>query len=179
MQRVRERGRDFYESPALIGCALAVSRELYDRLWGFDTQMRMWGVEDLDFGLKCWLMGNRILHDPEAAIGHCFRSTFDNYTVPAEHGVVNQLRAARKHFTHGVWSEWVEICRQRNSRRLADHPEGLWARVWEMFQADRALNRNAPTSIHSASAMSFGTPSGSGSRGPSLGILPFRRSRFS
>jgi glycosyltransferase involved in cell wall biosynthesis len=30
----------FYESPALIGCAFAVSRLLYDRLWGFDAHMR-------------------------------------------------------------------------------------------------------------------------------------------
>ncbi|MDX1968871.1 MAG: glycosyltransferase, partial [Planctomycetaceae bacterium] len=41
--------RRFYESPALIGCALAVSRGLYQELWGFDADMRMWGVEDLDF----------------------------------------------------------------------------------------------------------------------------------
>lgn len=95
----------FYESPALIGCALAISRELYDKLWGFDPLMRMWGVEDLDFGLKCWLMGHRILHDPEAVVGHRFRKTFDNYAVPLEQLVVNQLRMARKQFTQGVWSE--------------------------------------------------------------------------
>ena len=66
-------GRLFYESPALIGCAFAVHRELYDDLRGFDPHMLCWGVEDLDFGLKCWLMGHPILHDPEPVIGHRFQ----------------------------------------------------------------------------------------------------------
>jgi GT2 family glycosyltransferase len=137
LRLVKEGQRRFYESPALIGCALAVSRELYEELWGFDPHMRSWGVEDLDFGLKCWLMGHRILHDPEAVIGHRFQSAFENYTVPMEHVVVNQLRMARKNFTQSVWAEWIDRCRQRNSRRLPDHPEGLWARVWQLFEQDR------------------------------------------
>ncbi|MGH7139953.1 MAG: glycosyltransferase [Pirellulales bacterium] len=53
LRKVEQAGRTFYESPALIGCAFAVARELYDALWGFDPAMRLWGVEDLDFSLKC------------------------------------------------------------------------------------------------------------------------------
>jgi GT2 family glycosyltransferase len=126
----------FLESPALIGCALAVSRRLYDELAGFDSKMLYWGVEDLDFGLKCWLAGYRILHDPNAVVGHRFRATFDNYSVPAEHLLANQLRMARKNFTPSVWSNWVESCRQRHLGTLADHPEGLWAAAWELFRAE-------------------------------------------
>ncbi len=127
------RGRLFYESPALIGCALAVHRELYDDLRGFDPHMLSWGVEDLDFGLKCWLMGYPILHDPEALIAHRFRQKFDNFDVPVEMLVHNQLRMARKNFTDGVWRDWVERCRHRNAGRLTEHPEGLWAAVWDLF----------------------------------------------
>ena len=130
---VQEKRRRFYESPALIGCALALSRELYDDLRGFDPHMRLWGVEDLDFGLKCWLMGHRILHDPEAIVGHRFRRSFDNYSVPVEHIAVNQLRMARKNFTDGVWSAWLTACRERHQGALPEHPEGLWARIWELF----------------------------------------------
>lgn len=130
--------RRVYESPSLIGCALAVGRELYDKLWGFDAAMRFWGVEDLDFGLKCWLFGSRVLHDPEAVVGHRFRGSFDNYTVPIEHVVANQLRMARKHFTLATWSEWVDRCRARHPHRATEHPEGLWALAWEVFQANRA-----------------------------------------
>ncbi len=148
LRHVIERQRPFYESPALIGCALAVSRELYDKLWGFDPHMRMWGVEDLDFGLKCWLLGHRILHDPEAVVGHRFRRSFDNYAVPLEHILVNQLWMARKNFTAAVWSQWVEHCRERHAGGLSDHPEGLWALVWELFQADRASVEQERSYLH-------------------------------
>ncbi|HUY87903.1 MAG TPA: galactosyltransferase-related protein [Pirellulales bacterium] len=130
--------RKFYESPALIGCALAVGRELYENLGGFDPHMRYWGVEDLDFGLKSWLMGCPILHDPDAVIGHRFRAAFDNFSVPMEHLLANQLRMARKNFTEVTWSDWVDRCRARHVGRLPEHPEGLWALAWELFQADRA-----------------------------------------
>jgi GT2 family glycosyltransferase len=138
MVRVREGAREFYESPAMIGCALAVSRKLYEKLWGFDADMRMWGVEDLDFSLKCWLAGHRILHDPQAVVGHRFRTTFDNFDAPIEHFLVNQLRMAWKNFTEGVWIEWVDRTRRRHCQQLSEHPEGLWARVWLMFNETRA-----------------------------------------
>ena len=132
------RGRLFYESPALIGCAFAVHRELYDDLRGFDPHLLCWGVEDLDFGLKCWLMGHPILHDPEAVIGHRFQQRFDNFEVPIERLLVNQLRMARKNFTEAVWSDWIERCRRRYPGKLSGHPEGLWARAWNLFGELRA-----------------------------------------
>ena len=69
--------------------------------------MKEWGVEDLDFGLKAWLMGLMVLNDPKALVGHRFRRAFDNYTVGAVHPLANQLRMARKHFTESVWLEWL------------------------------------------------------------------------
>jgi hypothetical protein len=138
LRAVSEAGKKFYESPAVIGCALAVSRSLYEKLRGFDPHMRLWGLEDLDFGLKCWLMGHRVLHDPLAVVGHRFRKSFDNFSVPMEQVVANQLRMARKNFTHSVWCEWAERCRQRHQGSLADYPQGVWTRSWQLFEADRA-----------------------------------------
>ena len=133
LRAVQEGPRTFYESPAAIGCALAVTRELYETLWGFDPAMRYWGVEDVDFGLKCWLMGVPILHDPEPVIGHRFQRAFDNYRVPQEQLIANQLRMARKNFTQTTWEAWVEQCRKRHAESLPDHPEGLWAHAWQIF----------------------------------------------
>jgi glycosyltransferase involved in cell wall biosynthesis len=134
----RVSGRALFESPALIGCALAVTRELYSRLWGFDRRMRCWGVEDLDLGLKCWLLGSSILHDPGIVVGHRFRTSFDNYTIPAGDILYNQLRLARKHFTHTAWSVWVNACRQRNPGSDSGHPEGFWAYAWNRLEHERA-----------------------------------------
>lgn len=119
------------ESPALIGCCLAVTRDLYERLRGFDADMRFWGVEDLDFGLKAWLMGHPILHDPGAAVGHRFRAGFDNYGVPMEHVVANRLRMARKNLAEPAWEDWVRRARGRE-------PVGLWEPAWAAFEARRS-----------------------------------------
>ncbi|HQU41528.1 MAG TPA: glycosyltransferase, partial [Pirellulales bacterium] len=136
--RVVEKGpRKFYESPVAIGCALAVGRELYDTLWGFDSDMRYWGVEDVDFSLKCWLMGYSVLHDPEPVIGHRFQRSFSNYSVPAAHLIANEIRLARKNFTQTTFEEWVERRRKEHGEDLQDHPEGLWTHAWQLFESRR------------------------------------------
>jgi glycosyltransferase involved in cell wall biosynthesis len=125
------------ESPALMGAAFAVGRDLYQRLWGFDGHMRSWGVEDLDFGLKCWQFGYPILHDPDVVIGHRFQDTFRAYKVPVEHVLLNKLRMARKNFTESVWMDWLAGCRQSSDGTLPGHPEGLWAHTWQLFEEHR------------------------------------------
>jgi glycosyltransferase involved in cell wall biosynthesis len=128
-EHMRPRGR-FYESPSLCGCCLAVSRELYLKLWGFDPNMVEWGIEDLDLALKAWLLGGGIVSDPLACVGHRFRQTFDTFTVADIAIPVNQLRMARKHFSDRLWEEWIERFRAR---------EGSidWKRVWSRFQEGR------------------------------------------
>jgi len=126
------------ESPALMGAAFAINRDLYERLWGFDRNMRSWGVEDLDLGMKCWQFGHRILHDSNVVIGHRFQGTFGTYNVPLEHVLMNKLRMARKNFTQSVWVDWLAGCRESNQGPLTGHPEGLWAHVWQLFEQDRA-----------------------------------------
>lgn len=120
-----------HESPALIGCCLAVSRATYGRLRGFDADMRFWGVEDIDFGLKAWLMGHPVLHDAAAVVGHRFRAGFDSYSVPMEHLVANQLRMARKNLGDPAWEDWVRRARERE-------PGWLWDLAWAAFEERRA-----------------------------------------
>jgi len=135
--RLRRRGR-FYESPALIGCCLAIGRELYEELLGFDTGMQEWGSEDIDFGLKACFMGSLILNDPDAVVGHRFRASFDNFKVSAVHPLVNQLRMARKNFEDSIWEQWLTACRRRHER----WPD-FWAQVWRTFeQGHETLERD-------------------------------------
>jgi GT2 family glycosyltransferase len=122
-----DRGRPFHEQPCLVGCCLALTRDLYETLRGFDRDMRFWGVEDLDLGLKCWLMGYRNLVDQEAVIGHRFREENLTYTVPSEHFYANQLRMARKNFGEPAWTDWIARCRRTS-------PEDLWEKTWSCFQ---------------------------------------------
>jgi GT2 family glycosyltransferase len=118
----------FYLQPTFIGCVVAMSHKLYDRLWGFDTGMLVYGAEDTDFGVKAWLMGHPVLHDPEPVIGHRFRQDFDNYVVPSEHILCNQLRMARKAFSDPVWFDWL-------ARFSSWQPADLWERGWRQYLA--------------------------------------------
>ena len=124
-----------YESPALMGCCVAVGRQLYEELWGFDTGMREWGQEDLDFGLKAWLTGHHIYHDPRAVIGHRFQRAFTRFTVTSESVLANQLRMARKNFTDNVWLDWMKRCRERQST-------DVWDRAWAVFEQGRESLEN-------------------------------------
>lgn len=86
----------------------------------------MWGVEDLDLGLKAWLLGHPIVQDPECFIGHRFQTEF-HYAVPLEHVVANALRMARKNFGDDTWSDWVQRYRRRK-------PEWPWDTAWRIFE---------------------------------------------
>jgi glycosyltransferase involved in cell wall biosynthesis len=125
------RGRAYDEQPCLVGCCLAIGRELYETLWGFDRDMQSWGVEDLDLGLKCWLMGYRHLVDHDAVIGHRFRDENSTYAVPSEHFYANQLRMARKNFGEAAWANWLQRFRETTS-------DDLWDRTWTCFERSRA-----------------------------------------
>jgi GT2 family glycosyltransferase len=124
-------GRTFYRQPSLVGCSLAVSRDLYESIHGFDVGMLTWGVEDLDFGLKAWLMGHQVLLDLEPIVGHRFRNETDTpYQVPAEHILLNEIRMARKNFGDGAWNDWF-------TRFEAHHTPELWRRACGLFDQSR------------------------------------------
>lgn len=118
----------FHAQPTIIGCIVAVSRKLYDRLWGFDTGMLVYGTEDVDFGVKAWLMGYPVLHDPAPVIGHRFRPDFDDGGARWNHILANQLRMGRKTFSDAAWFDWVD-------RFSARHPAGVWEAGWRRFVA--------------------------------------------
>jgi len=128
-ESMRPRGR-FFESPSLIGCCCAVSKRLYEKLWGFDRNMYMWGVEDVDFGVKSWLLGHPVLHDAQPVIGHRFQKTFNTYQAPTEHLIANQLRMAYKILSPSLWMEWLDQFRRLQS------PE-TWHLAWDLFTLHR------------------------------------------
>lgn len=122
--------RVVYESPNLQGCVFAVSRRVYQRLRGFDLGMQCWGSEDVDFGIKAWLMGHPILHDPEAIVGHRYQVRFDRYEVPMPHVIANQMRMARKCLSEAVWEDWLVEYGSRMHRKT-------WRSAWRIFKQYR------------------------------------------
>ncbi len=123
-------GRAVYETPTFIGCVVAMSRRLYTRLHGFDTDMLFYGSEDVDLGVQCWLLGHTVYHDPVPLVGHRFQQQFDHYTIPPGHTLANQLRMARRTFSDNVWESWLPWFRERIHR---DH----WESSWQTFRERR------------------------------------------
>lgn len=132
----------FFESPALIGCCFAVSRPLYWRLWGFDPHMFEWGVEDIDFGLKAWLLGHSILVDRTVTIGHRFQKMFNRYSVSHEHILANQMRMVRKCFSEENCSEWIRAAKTR-------HSGPVWNRANEIYERNRPSVERERAYLHS------------------------------
>lgn len=137
MRNIRLAHREFFESPAFIGAAVALSRSLYFRLRGFDAHMKYWGVEDLDLSLKCWLMGSRILHDPRTVVAHRFQVKFQNYELPIEHVIANHCRCARKLFTRAVWADWLQRFRRSQLEPECDQRRQQWTEAWKIFVEGR------------------------------------------
>jgi GT2 family glycosyltransferase len=127
MQTLRgPRGGLYYQQPTMIGCCAAMGRELYQRVLGFDVGMRYYGVEDVDFGVKAWLMGFPVLHAPDPVIGHRFQTDFASYAVPAAHVDANMLRFARKTLGDAAWSSWI-------GRFDAERGSEWWQRTWAAY----------------------------------------------
>ena len=51
------------------GCAMAVRREVWDHLGGFNEQMFAYG-EDMELSLRCWLAGWTVEFEPDAVVLH-------------------------------------------------------------------------------------------------------------
>jgi len=124
-----------YESPALAGGCFAAARGLYECLGGHDPEVRDGGVAGLDLGLRCWLAGHPVLHDPEAAVGPPTYPGLDA-PPPPEALLADRLRVARKVFSEPAWDDWVRRCRARC-------PQDVWRAGWGAFQGRRATAERA------------------------------------
>lgn len=82
--------------PFLCGCFLALRRDTFDELGGFDDGMMRWGSEDAELSLRLWRSGLACRVVPQSVVGHLFRPAF-GYAVAWEHTLHNMLRLATLH----------------------------------------------------------------------------------
>lgn len=95
-----------YEIPIAPGGALVIARALYEDVGGFD-RMRTYGVEDVEFSLRCWSYGIPCVGVPAAVVEHVFRSETP-YPVDKADYVHNVLRCATVHFNEARLGRIVE-----------------------------------------------------------------------
>jgi GT2 family glycosyltransferase len=90
-------GADPYPVPMLSGCFVALRRELFAAIGGFDPGLVLWGMEDAELCLRLWTLGYECLVVPALDVAHLFRSAH-GYPVDWEVVLHNMLRVAVVHF---------------------------------------------------------------------------------
>jgi len=86
-----------YPVPLLCGCFLALRRDVFTRIGGFDGGMVLWGAEDSELSIRLWTAGYECWMVPEVEVQHTFRAQFP-YEVKWEPVVHNRFRLASIHF---------------------------------------------------------------------------------
>jgi GT2 family glycosyltransferase len=86
-----------YPVPLLCGCFIAVRRDVFTEIGGFDSGMVVWGAEDSELSIRLWTLGYECWVAPEVDVQHAFRARFP-YEVKWEPVLHNRLRLATLHF---------------------------------------------------------------------------------
>ncbi|CCO08549.1 glycosyltransferase [Desulforamulus hydrothermalis] len=96
------------EVPLAGGCALAVEREVFGKIGGFDRYFQVWGREDEEICLKLWLFGYRLVVEPSVVVQHLFRSSHP-YRVTNNHVIHNLLCLAYSHFNRRRLAKTIDL----------------------------------------------------------------------
>lgn len=83
--------------PVLPKCCLAITREAFESVEGFDRGFRMYGYEDVEFTLKLLLLGFGAYVNSSVTVSHIYRGSRPN-TVSNNDIHYNLLRMAILHF---------------------------------------------------------------------------------
>lgn len=85
------------EALILPGACLAMRRDTFAAVGGFDAGMIRWGGVDNELGVRLWLLGYRLCVLPEVAVAHLFRAK-GPYPQTWSNVLHNRLRLAYLHF---------------------------------------------------------------------------------
>lgn len=122
------------------GC-LAISREFFANLGGFED-MRLYGFEDVEFSLRAWRFGARLLGEPASRIDHQFRRRHPFEVSPGDY-IHNAVRTAMLHLPREMLRETLTL--------LSRHPDFLGEFIdlvtGDVFQKKAELDRRSRRDI--------------------------------
>jgi glycosyltransferase involved in cell wall biosynthesis len=93
----RRQGSTPYAVPVLPGAFLAMRRETFVKVGGFDPGLRQLGGNDNELSCRLWLLGYQLMVVPDVLVGHLFR-TVPPYSAKWAAVLHNRLRMAFIHF---------------------------------------------------------------------------------
>lgn len=126
-----------YPVPLLGGFFFAIHRDVFDAIYGFDTGMKLWGIEDLEFCIRLWTHGYRCLLVPAVDVAHLDRG--GDVSCPAYQrdwviAIHNMLRLGLLHFGVGRLQRLVK-CYARDPQFPAAFALLVSSDVWERRMA--------------------------------------------
>lgn len=85
-----------YEIPIAGGGCMIMTRDFFNSIGCFDN-MRVFGIEDVEICIRCWLFGYSVVVVPNVEVAHLFREK-TNFPVGSGDYLHNVLRTAVLHF---------------------------------------------------------------------------------
>jgi GT2 family glycosyltransferase len=107
MHWLDKQGDTPYAVPFLCGCFVAMRRDVFDSIGGFDEGLIRWGSEDAELSLRLWRLGYECHVVPGSHVGHLFRKRFP-YDVRWDTTLHNTLRLAAIHFGQRALSRVID-----------------------------------------------------------------------
>lgn len=116
----KKKQNDPFPAAILCSCCLAISRDVFFDIGGYDHDFKVWGFNDVEISIKLWLFGYKCYIQPKVKILHLFRKKHP-YKVTWEFVYFNMLRTAYSHFNE----ERIEKCKSLMKYANPDHIERM------------------------------------------------------
>ncbi|XP_013401251.1 polypeptide N-acetylgalactosaminyltransferase 13 isoform X3 [Lingula anatina] len=130
-------------SPTTVGCAMLIAKEYFYHIGAFDSEMNIWGGENIGISFRTWLCGHGIKIVPCSRVGHVFRPRlpYKNFTYHVLHQNLRRVAEAwmgdyKKYFylsTKNVTLGAEEKRTLRARQRLAERCRARTGRDFEWY----------------------------------------------
>ncbi|XP_051467181.1 polypeptide N-acetylgalactosaminyltransferase 15 isoform X3 [Apus apus] len=81
-------------SPVVAGAVVAMDRHYFQNTGAYDSDMTVWGAENLELSIRTWLCGGSVEIIPCSRVGHVYRNHFPRAFSYEEAIVRNKIRIA-------------------------------------------------------------------------------------
>ncbi|XP_074006851.1 polypeptide N-acetylgalactosaminyltransferase 15 isoform X1 [Numenius arquata] len=93
-EKVRQSPISPIRSPVVAGAVVAVDRHYFQNTGAYDSDMTMWGAENLELSIRTWLCGGSVEIIPCSRVGHVYRNHFPHAFAYEDAIVRNKIRIA-------------------------------------------------------------------------------------
>jgi GT2 family glycosyltransferase len=115
-----------YEVPFTPGGCQAFRLSTFKAIGRFDEGLTKWGYQDIELCLRAWLLGYRVVVNPDIRVAHYFRDK-RSFDVPDQGVLYNFLRVIHKHFS----SQRIRRC-----IRAIDRYPNLEKTIDQLYESD-------------------------------------------